>query len=109
MEEAFAAFKEDLDSVPPMTLRAGNAVDDCVEPPPYSPDEDAVTDDYLHQFRWGLGYLDAKSWRHYLPHLIAHTIGNHPHGTDVTDELLQNLRPPPTRASSRRSAKFKSR
>jgi len=94
IKEAFAAFQEDVSAIPPMTLRAGNAADNYMESSPFSADEDAITEDYLHKYRWGLGYLDTKSWRHYMPHLIEHSINHYVSGSDVTDALLQNLRPP---------------
>ena len=81
-------------SRPLMSLRAGNAVDDHADPPPYSAETDAITDHYLCEFRWGISYLDGASWRHYLPHLLAHAAKHHATGSDVTDALIQNLRPP---------------
>jgi len=94
VEDAFAEFDEDVSGVPSMSLRAGNAADDCLEPGPYSVEEDLVTEDYLHNYRWGLSYLDAKSWRHYIPHLVEHAVNNYALGIDVTGALLQSLRPP---------------
>lgn len=90
----FAAFKTEAMSRPPMSLRAGDAVDNYADLPPYSDETDAITDDYLCEFRWGLPYLDSASWRHYLPHLLAHAVKHHALGSDVTDALIQNLRPP---------------
>ncbi|MCE4536268.1 hypothetical protein LXT12_03220 [Pelomonas sp. P7] len=90
----FAAFKAEAMSTPPMSLRAGDAVDDYTDQPSYSAQADAITDDYLREFRWGLPHLDSASWRHYLPHLLAHAAKHHALGSDVTDALIQNLRPP---------------
>jgi hypothetical protein len=91
---AFTAFKVDAESPPSISLRAGNAVDDRADMPPYSAELDAITEHYLREFRWGLAYLDSGSWRHYLPHLLAHAARNHLRGNDLTDALIQNLRPP---------------
>ena len=92
--DAFAAFSAEASAVPTVSLRAGNALDDYRTPPPFDPALDAITDDYLRRYSWGIGYLDAFSWRHYLPHLIEHAVRCHPTGSDITDALLQNLRPP---------------
>ena len=53
------------------------------------------TDAYLEGFAfWGLGYLDARSWRHYLPRLIEYAF-RHPHDPAmVTEALVRSLRPP---------------
>lgn len=91
---AFAAFKTEAMSTPPMSLRAGNAIDDYADPPPYSAQTDLISEEYLREFRWGLPHLDSASWRHYLPHLIEHAARHHAAGSDVIDALIQNLRPP---------------
>ena len=42
---------------------------------PFDPAEDEPSDAYLEGFTlWGLGYLDARSWRHYLPRLIDYAL-----------------------------------
>jgi len=95
---AFALFRADLDVVPPTTLRGGEAVDYYNEPPPYDPAVDEPTDAYLEAYASpGLTYLDAASWRHYLPRLIAYALRNidsNSPGTMAVDGLLWNLRPP---------------
>ena len=104
---AFARFRADLDAVPPMTLRGGEAVDYYNEPPPYDPAVDEPTDAYLEAYASpGLTYLDAASWRHYLPRLIHYALRNmdsNAPGTMAVDGLLGSLRPPerePPRLSS---------
>jgi hypothetical protein len=95
---AFALFRADLAAVPPMTLRGGEAVDYYNEPPPYDPAVDEPTDAYLEAYASpGLTYLDAASWRHYLPRLIAYAFRNmdsNAPGTMAVDGLLSSLRPP---------------
>ena len=65
------------------------------QPPPFDLVQDEPTDAYLEGFAfWGLGYLDARSWRHYLPRLIDYAF-RHPHDPAmVTEALVRSLRPP---------------
>lgn len=78
-----------------MSLRAGNAIDDYAQAPPFEPTIDAVTPEYLERYAWGLHHLDAVSWRYYLPHLLRHALQNigNP-ASNATDTLLASLRPP---------------
>ncbi|MBW8769612.1 MAG: hypothetical protein JF589_07660 [Gemmatimonadetes bacterium] len=89
------AFRADLAAPPPLTLRGANAVDGYDEPDPYDEAIDAPTDEYLERFTfWAMPYLDARSWRHYLPRLIEYALA---HPTDprmVTEALVRSLRPP---------------
>ncbi len=93
---AWELFRTDAATTPPTTLRAGNAVDGYQEPPPYDPEIDKPTDEYLEKYCfWGLLYLDPASWRYYLPRLIEyalHRAGNP--GSLVIESLLSSLRPP---------------
>ena len=58
-ERAYAVFHRDKIKYPPMTLRAGFAVDSYELPPPYDEQLDEPTDDYLQQFAYfALPYLD---------------------------------------------------
>lgn len=93
---AYAAFQADLNATPALTLRGGNAVDSYAEPPAYDAALDAPTDAYLAQYTfWGLGYLDAASWRHYLPRLIDYSIRHLANReTMAIDGLMWSLRPP---------------
>ena len=70
---AFELFRSDATEPPPLTLRGANAVDSYDVPTPFDPAQDEPTDAYLEGFGfWGIGYLDARSWRHYLPRLIGY-------------------------------------
>lgn len=96
--QAFEAFRADVDVVPPMTLRGGDAVDRYDSPPPFDAAIDEPTDAYLETYAFsGLPYLDAASWRHYLPRLIDYALRHlHTHvpRTMAIDGLLGALRPP---------------
>jgi|SRR5581483_12111316 len=96
ISRAYAAFKNDSDTIPALTLRGGNAVDSYAEPPAYDPALDAPTDEYLaHYTFWGLGYLDAASWRYYLPRLIDYSIRHiADRDTMAIEGVLWSLRPP---------------
>lgn len=95
---AFDAFRADLEVAPPITLRGGDAIDGYDEPPPYDAAIDDPTDNYLETFAFNaLNFLDAASWRHYLPRLIDYAlrhIASNASGTMAIDGLLWSLRPP---------------
>jgi hypothetical protein len=62
---------------------------------PFDPAEDEPTDAYLEGFAfWGLGYLDARSWRHYLPRLIDYAFRRPNDPAMVIEALVRSLRPP---------------
>ncbi len=96
VRRAYAAFQADSESEPALTLRGGDAVDSYDTPPPYDPQLDAPTDEYVAAYTfWGLGYLDAASWRHYLPRLIDYTFQHIDDPNTMAPEgLLYSLRPP---------------
>jgi hypothetical protein len=57
--------------------------------------EDEPTDAYLEGFAfWGLPYLDARSWRHYLPRLIEYAFRRPEDPAMVIEALVRSLRPP---------------
>ncbi|RDZ28955.1 DUF6714 family protein [Lysobacter silvisoli] len=92
--ELFAAFNG-LPDRPAMSLRAGNAEDDYEAHPDYDAEIDRLTPEYLETYHWGIGYLDAESWRYYLPHLLAHALQSLARpGSMVVQSLLYYLRPP---------------
>ena len=92
---AIEAFRAETDAPPPLTLRGGNAVDGYDEAEPFDPAHDEPTDDYLERFAfWGLGYLDARSWRHYLPRLIDYAFRRPDDPAMVIEALIRSLRPP---------------
>ena len=95
VSRAFEVFRTDVAVPPPLTLRGGNAVDSYNQPMPFDPAEDEPTDAYLEGFAfWGLGYLDARSWRHYLPRLIDYAFRRPNDPAMVTEALVRSLRPP---------------
>ena len=98
VRRAYEVFHADIDAIPPITLRGGDALDSYAEAPPYDPEVDAPTDTYLETYAFnGLVFLDAPSWRHYLPRLIDYALRNiasNAPGTMAIDGLLWALRPP---------------
>lgn len=95
VSRAFEVFRADTATPPPLTLRGGNALDGYSQPAPFDSAEDEPTDAYLEGFAfWGLGYLDARSWRHYLPRLIDYAFRRPNDPTMVTEALIRSLRPP---------------
>jgi hypothetical protein len=90
----FAVFAADAKAAPSITLRGGNELDDCKTPSPFDPSIDSISDNYFERYPWGIGYLDAASWRHYLPHLMEYALRHMLEGTIVVDALLNSLRPP---------------
>lgn len=85
------AFTEDVAKRPAITLREGDHLDDGREPPAYDPAIDAVSDAYLESFHWGISYLDACSWRHYLPQLADYVIRHFNRGTAVGGAFVASL------------------
>jgi hypothetical protein len=95
VQRARAAFHAEMESQPPLTLRGGNDVDSYEYAQPFDPAQDEPTDSYLEAFAfWGVGYLDAQSWRHYLPRLIDYALGRRDDPAMVTEALIRSLRPP---------------
>ena len=95
VRRAFEAFSGDLAAPPPLTLRGGNAVDGYDRPEPFDSALDEPTDEYLEGFAfWGLAYLDAQSWRHYLPRLIDYALRRPDDPAMVAEALVRSLRPP---------------
>jgi hypothetical protein len=92
---AFELFRADAAAPPPLTLRGANAVDSYDEPMPFDPAADEPTDAYLEGFAfWGIGYLDARSWRHYLPRLIDYAFRHPKDPAMVAEALVRSFRPP---------------
>jgi hypothetical protein len=95
VSRAFDVFRADAAAAPPLTLRGANAVDSYARPMPFDPAEDEPTDAYLESYAfWGVGYLDARSWRHYVPRLIDYAFRNPDDPAMVTEALVRSLRPP---------------
>jgi hypothetical protein len=95
VRRAFAVFDQDASHPPPLSLRGGHDLDGYDRPHPFDPSIDAPTGIYLEQFTFnGLVFLDAQSWRHYLPRLIEYAFA-HPEDPAMTVEaLVRSLRPP---------------
>lgn len=93
---AFEVFQADAEAVPPLTLRGGDAVDGYAEPPAYDPAVDEPTDAYLEKYAFnGIPYLDAASWRHYLPRLIDYALRHLGRSRTMAIEgVVSSLRPP---------------
>ena len=95
VRRAFEVFRDDVDAPPPLTLRGGCAVDGYDEADPFHPVEDEPSDAYIERFAfWGLGYLDARSWRHYLPRLMGYAVRRRDDPAMVVEALVRSLRPP---------------
>jgi hypothetical protein len=95
VHRAYEAFRADAQAAPPLTLRGGNAVDGYDEADPFDPARDEPTDAYIEGFAfWGLGYLDAQSWRHYLPRLISYAFRRPDDPAMAVEALIRSLRPP---------------
>ena len=92
--DIFAAFSTEGQAFPAMTLRGGDALDAGKPAPPFDVLVDAISDEYLEAHPWGSGYLDAASWRHYLPFMMEHALRHITESSDVTDALLTSFRPP---------------
>lgn len=90
----FVAFATDMKQRPALTLRGGNDLDEYRTASAYDSQTDTIADAYLEQYCWGIGYLDADSWRHYLPYLIEFTLRHLEQDDNVVDALLNSLRPP---------------
>jgi hypothetical protein len=104
IRRAQAVFDSPEFPFPPMTLRAGNAVDDYELPPPFDAEIDRIDDAYLEHNHWGIAFLDAVSWQFYLPALMSYAFRHLADGGSmVIDSLLMSMRPPdrePPRLSS---------
>ena len=89
------AFREELGQPPALTLRGANAVDSYERPEPFDAALDEPTDEYLegHAF-WAMPYLDAGSWRHYLPRLIEYALTHPNDPAMVVEATVRSLRPP---------------
>jgi hypothetical protein len=95
VRHAFEAFRADAEALPPLTLRGGNAIDGYDEAEPFDSPCDEPTDAYIEGYTfWGLGYLDAQSWRHYLPRLIDYAFRRPDDPAMVVEALIRSLRPP---------------
>ncbi len=95
VRKAREAFRDDVTATPALTLRGANAVDGYERPKPFDPSVDEATDAYLegHAF-WAMPYLDAGSWRHYLPRFIEYALAHPDDPAMVVEGTVRSLRPP---------------
>jgi hypothetical protein len=94
VEAVALAFKDESAEPPSTSLRSGNALDDYEAPSAFDARVDKGTDEYIERYIWGLGHLDPRSWRHYLPILVEYTLRHAEGGSYIGDALLTSLRPP---------------
>ena len=100
IDQAYTVFHCDQIEIPPMTLRAGDAVDSYDLPTAYDEQLDQPTDEYLQQFAcWGIHHLDPVSWHYYLPLLMSYSLRNATKDAPVESGLaveatIFSLRPP---------------
>ncbi|HKH91237.1 MAG TPA: DUF6714 family protein [Gemmatimonadaceae bacterium] len=95
VRKARAAFRDDADATPPLSLRGANAVDSYELPEPFDQQQDEPTDAYLEGFAfWAMPYLDARSWRQYLPRLIEYAVDHPDDPHMVIEATVRSLRPP---------------
>ena len=92
--DIFAAFSAEGTAFPAMTLRGGEALEAYREAPTFDVIADAISDDYLEAHPWGSGWLDADSWRHYLPFMMEYALRHLSDANEVVDAVLTSLRPP---------------
>lgn len=97
---AYTVFHCDAIETPPITLRAGDAIDSYDLTPPYDKQLDEVNDDYIQKYAYfALPHLDSLSWRYYLPFLIDYSLRHataeaSPESSLAVDGTLFSLRPP---------------
>lgn len=94
LNKVFMAFAADLGGPPQISLRSGDLLDDYKEALSFDPAVDALSDEYMERYHWGLNHLDAASWRHYLPSLMEYAFRHIQLNSIVVDALLNSLRPP---------------
>ena len=95
LRKARDAFAAELAEPPALSLRGANAVDSYDRPEPFDASTDEATDAYLEGFAfWAMPYLDARSWRHYLPRLIEYAIAHPGDPAMVIEATVRSLRPP---------------
>lgn len=95
VDRAYTAFASDAAGPPPLSLRGGYDIDSYKRAEPFDAAADRPNAEYLEHYAfWGLGYLDAQSWRHYLPRLIQYSLLNPDDPHMVTETLVRSLRPP---------------
>lgn len=104
LQLARIAFRDELAQSPALTLRGANSVDSFDHPEPFDAALDEATDEYLERLAyWAMPYLDARSWRHYLPRFIEYAFAHPEDPAMVIEATVHSLRPPdrvPTRLTT---------
>lgn len=88
------AFAAELATPPAMSLRGASETDIGRSPPPFDPELDEPSVAYLERHAYDLSFLDAESWRNYLPRLLALAVTQATSPSNAVDGLLSSLRPP---------------
>ena len=88
------AFAVELATLPAMSLRGASEVDVGRPPPPFDPELDEPSFVYLERHAYDLPFLDAESWRNYLPRFLALAAAHVASASNAVDGLLGSLRPP---------------
>lgn len=95
LRKARQAFHAELAEPPALTLRGASAVDGYDQPAPFHSVDDEPSDAYLERFTfWAMPYLDARSWRHYLPRFIEYALAHPDDPAMVVESAVRSLRPP---------------
>ena len=95
MEDRVLSSRGVVIASPTMSLRAADAIDDRVPPPPFDVRLDLPTPDYLERYSGGVPHLDAASWRYYLPHFLQHCDDHLTNpASNAVMAILFSLRPP---------------
>ncbi len=80
---------------PPLTLRAGNAIDSYEIAPEFDPELDRADGAYFESHHFGIHHLDPVSWLFYLPLLLKYSLLQMEAGvSSAVDTFLFSLRPP---------------
>ncbi len=89
-----AAFEVELARPPFMSLRGASEADLGRPAPPFEPELDGPSVAYLERHAYDLPFLDAESWRNYLPRLLTLAVAHIASASNAVDGLLGSLRPP---------------
>ncbi len=95
INSSFVSHFKGLPKEPRMSLRGGDAIDEYREVPEYDPAIDKLSPEYIETYFCGITYLDAVSWRYYMPYLLGYALQkiSDPNSMAV-GQFLSSLRPP---------------
>ena len=91
-----SAFAAELAAAPRISLRGASEIDLGRPPPEFDPELDLPSPSYLERHAYDLPFLDAESWRNYLPRLLVFAVSHVEAPSNAVDGLLGSLRPPDT-------------